>query len=79
MRLTTKSQIETVAEQAMMGIEFSPFGPTEVLSDTRLIVHAPFYPFMGRRALHKTIEVIRAHEQDKADSWHARQTKEERN
>jgi hypothetical protein len=64
MKLTTRSKIMTLGQQRGFNVEFSPFGPAEVTADERLVVHAPFYPLMGRKALEKTVRAIRTHDDD---------------
>ncbi len=62
--LSKRQEIENLAKAAGLEVEFDPFGPTVVNADAELIVCAPFYPFVGARALNKTVEVIRLHERD---------------
>ena len=61
MRLNTTDKIEELAYRAGLEPDFDPVGPTIVTTDERLIVWAPFHPYVGHLALKTAKHAIHSH------------------
>jgi hypothetical protein len=58
MEFGKRKEIMRIAEGAGLVVDFDPLGTTELTLDERLVVHAPLYPFVGKKALQESVRVV---------------------